>query len=206
MTEKEKELKSFNQCADALNSLDKRSILKVFHMLSIHFEVVENIGSQQISNNFKNDKIDKFEDIDEVEPQLIEPKKTSTRSRTTNSGSKKIKTQNSKNPVYLTDFDFKPYGKKSLKEYYNEFISKSNYDNNLIFLHYLQEILNESDITTNHIYSCYRELNLKIPSLPQTLIDTKKNKGWIETANMNDLKLTRTGINWIQHDLAKKDV
>jgi len=36
------------------------------------------------------------------------------------------------------------------------------------------------------------------------LNDTKKHKGWLDVSNTNDIKVTRTGINFIEHDLAKK--
>jgi hypothetical protein len=204
MTEKEKELKSFNQCADALNALEKRSIMKVFHMLSIHFEIVDNIVNGTTSTNLSNEN---FDDKSETHKTLDLPKKVSKQQspKGDSSGLKKSKSSSSKEPKYLTDFDFKPSGQKSLKEYYNEFLAKTNYDRNLIFLYYLQEILKINDITIDHIYSCYREVGLKIPSFPQTLIDTTANKGWITTANTSDLKVTRAGINYIQHDMPKND-
>ncbi len=71
MTEKEKELKSFNQCADALNSLEKKSILKVFHMLSIHFEIVDNLVSVPTKDNFDNSN---YEESFVEKPKLIEAK------------------------------------------------------------------------------------------------------------------------------------
>jgi hypothetical protein len=40
MHEREKELKAFNQCADALVALDKKSVLKIFHLLSVHFDIM----------------------------------------------------------------------------------------------------------------------------------------------------------------------
>jgi hypothetical protein len=203
MTEKEKELKSFNQCADALNTLEKKSILKVFHMLSIHFEIVDNLVSRPSMDNFDNNNYE--ENIVEKPKQIeanIEQKKQPPKA---NSVSKKVKSQGSKGQTYLTDFDFIPSGQKSLKVYFNEFEPKTNYDRNLIFVYYLQEILSTTNISTDHIYSCYRNLGLKIPSFPQTLVDTNVNKGWISTSNTNDIKVTRTGMNYILHEMQKND-
>lgn len=203
MTEKEKELKSFNQCADALNTLEKKSILKVFHMLSIHFEIVDNLVSRPSMDNLDNNNYE--ENIVEKPKQIeanIEQKKQPPKA---NSVSKKVKSQGSKGQTYLTDFDFIPSGQKSLKVYFNEFEPKTNYDRNLIFVYYLQEILSTTNISTDHIYSCYRNLGLKIPSFPQTLVDTNVNKGWISTSNTNDIKVTRTGMNYILHEMQKND-
>lgn len=204
MTEKEKELKSFNQCADALNALEKKSILKVFHMLSIHFEIVDNLVTVPRRENFENDN---YEENNVEKPKLIEardePKKQAQKAN--NSTSKKAKSKSSKGQTYLTDFDFNPANQKSLKDYFNEFAPKTNYDRNLIFVYYLQEILSTSNISTDHVYSCYRNLGLKIPSFPQTLIDTNLHKGWLTTSDTNDIKVTRTGMNYILHEMQKND-
>lgn len=127
-------------------------------------------------------------------------KKENKNNNVNNKKSKKLS-----NLEYLTDFNFKPSNNKSLKDFYNEFSPKNNYEKNLIFVYYLQEIQKISIITTNHIYSCYRELGLKIPSLPQSLIDTSANKGYISTSNTNDLKVTRTGMNYIEHDIERNN-
>jgi hypothetical protein len=78
-------------------------------------------------------------------------------------------------------------------------------ENNLIFLYYLQAVISQQNISVNHIYSCYRHLGLKIPQFPQTLTDTKARKGWIETADSTNLKVTREGINFIEHEMKKQN-
>ena len=199
MSEKEKELKSFNQCADALSVLDKRSILKVFHMLSIHFEVVPFLeNSNDNKNNFNNNIQDSIED----EVFLEAPKKTAQKKVAVSTTAKKSKIS-SKDLTYLTDYDFRPAGVEGVKEFYEKYKSTSNMENNLIFAYYFQEKRQEKEISTDLIYSAYRHIGLKIPSFPQSLFDTKARKGWIETANMHELKVTRAGINFIEHEIGK---
>lgn len=198
MTEKEKELKAFNHCADSLNALDKKSIVKVFQLLAVHFEIMPFLSSFQQKQEGQNTPvIPETEVLIEVPQSLPQQKVKPT--------SKKGKSSNSKTPTYLTDYNFMPSDKTSLREFFNRYKTNSNFENNLVFVYYLQEIVHESSITTNHIFSCYRHLGLKIPSFPQTLVDTKKAKGWIETSNSNDIKVTRAGINFLEHSLAKND-
>lgn len=204
MTEKEKELKSFNQCADALSVLDKRSILKVFHMLSIHFEVVPFLGnSDEQKNNFEANNTSENNSENNSEVFIEAPKRPVQKKNTTSSSTKKSKSTSSKDLTYLTDYDFRPSGSEGIKEFYEKYKSISNMENNLIFTYYFQEKRKEKEITMNLIYSSYRHIGLKIPSFPQTLIDTKARKGWIDTAHLNDLKVTREGINFIEHEIAK---
>jgi hypothetical protein len=203
MTDKERELKSFNQCADALSSLDKRSILKVFHMLSIHFEVVEHLISNPNGTNNKDSSSTNENNTQHLLEPVIEEQKTQTNKEKTSA--RKIKSTNSKTPTYLTDFNFKPSDNKSLKDFYSEYEVKTNYENNLIFTYYLQELLKTTSISTNHIYSCFRHLGLKVPSFPQILKDTRTRKGWLDVSNTNDIKVTREGLNYMQHDLPKNN-
>ena len=57
MSEKEKELKAFNHCADALNNLENKSIMKVFQMLSIHFEIVNEVAVSFPEKNSFNSEL-----------------------------------------------------------------------------------------------------------------------------------------------------
>ncbi len=205
MNDREKIQKAFNQCSDALMSLDQKSILKVFHLLTVQFDISPTVVINQPNENAQKDTSQKVtylpsgEDFDGFNENDNETKKTSKKSST-----KKGK-GSSTSPTYLSDFDFMPPNNEALKEFVAKYDAKNNMEYNLVFIYYLQEILHVSDISANHIYSCYRHLSLRIPSFPQTLIDTKSRKGWIDTKNTNDLKITREGINFIEHEMPKKD-
>lgn len=200
MTEREKVQKAFNQCSDALCQLDQKLILKVFHLLSVQFDIVPNqqLNNNQVHSHQSNELI-----IANENHETIGTTENSSVKKTQRSLSRKGKSS-SKNPTFLSDFDFRPNGYQSLKEFYNMYVAKSNFEKNLIFVYYLQNILNADSITVDHIFSCYKHLGIKIPLFPQTLIDTKARKGWIETSNLSSLKTTREGINFLEHDLPKK--
>jgi len=202
MIEREKVQKAFNQCTDALFNLDQKSILKVFHLLSVQFDIVqapiENQAEKTSVNS--NNYLPKTDVKEENQESSVEIQTNSKKQNTT----KKSKSNSSKGPTFLSDFDFRPPGKTSLKDFYDIYKSSTNYDNNLIFIYYLTHIL-EEQVSEDLVYSCYRSLGLKIPSFPSTLNDTSRNKGWIDTSNYNDLKLTRSGINFLEHEMLKKN-
>lgn len=94
--------------------------------------------------------------------------------------------------------------KPSLKDFYSEYTPSNNFERNLIFVYYLQNIAKLTAITTNHIFTCYRHVGVKIPgAFKQSLWDTASQKGWIDTGSLEDIKLTTQGINYIEHDMAK---
>jgi len=206
MSEREKVLKAFNQCSDALSSLDTKSIMKVFQLLSVQFDIITfpNASDTNESRQSETQNQQFYLETPKTnqEEKVKEPAKSPKEKATSN---KKGKSSSAKSPQYLSDFDFRPSGKDSLKDFFNRYDSKSNLEHNLLFTYYLQEIIKVDGITMSHIFSCYRHLGLKIPSFPQTLVDTKSRKGWIETADSDNLKVTREGINHFEHEFKRKD-
>lgn len=110
------------------------------------------------------------------------------------------------NPSFVKDLDLSGGGKfERLKDFYSKYEAKSNLDKNLIFLYYLQHKIGMSGINTDHVFSCYREVGSKVPeALRQSLIDTANRKGWIDTSNTEDIKVSISGVNFIEHDMQKK--
>ena len=127
-------------------------------------------------------------------------KKEETKSLT--NGKSKTKT-NSTTYQIISSLNLKPKGKKALTDFYSEYSAKNNFENNLLFVYYMEKILEEQHIGINHINTCYKEVKKKGPNIYQSLADTKKHKGWIETRNMNNLKITTQGDNYVEHDMAQ---
>ena len=92
--------------------------------------------------------------------------------------------------------------KPSLKEFYSKKDPKSNYERNLVFCYYLLKVKERKPIGINHIYTCYKEVRQRVGMLSVSLSETSK-KGWLDTANMNDIKLTIRGEGYVEHDLPK---
>jgi len=111
-------------------------------------------------------------------------------------------------PTIVKDLDLSPKGDtQSLRDFYGQYSAKTNFEKNLIFVYWLQEVAGISGITEDHVFTCYRNIpGIKVPTaLYQSLIDTSKRKGWLDTASTDNLKVTIPGVNYLEHDLAKAD-
>ena len=54
------------------------------------------------------------------------------------------------------------------------------------------------------MYTCYKEVGQKVPkNLYQSIVDTKKNKGWIESSDMGNIFVSVIGENYVEHDMKK---
>jgi hypothetical protein len=87
----------------------------------------------------------------------------------------------SKTPKRLSNINFEPTGKESLKDFFAKYTPANDHERNLLFTHYLQNILEISEITFDHIYSCYDLLDLRVSeNLPQTIRNTASKTGWVD--------------------------
>jgi len=105
----------------------------------------------------------------------------------------------------VNDLDLSGGGKtESLKEFFTKHNLKTNYERNLVFVYYLQHRLKTEDITIDHVFTCYRHVKVKVPNaLQQSLWDTSKHKGWIDTSSGENITVTVSGMNYLEHDLPK---
>lgn len=97
-----------------------------------------------------------------------------------------------------------PSGKESLKSFIGQFNVSNGFQYNLLFVYYLQKVISKANINANHIYTCYKTAGIKMPNnLYQSLVDTKRKKGWIESLDMNNITVTISGENYVEQDLKK---
>jgi hypothetical protein len=103
----------------------------------------------------------------------------------------------------VKDLVLKEDGDKiSLKEFYSQKNPRSNYERNAVFCYYLIKIKEVKPIGINHIYTCYKEVKQKVGDIVVSLSETS-GKGWLDTSNMNDIKLSLRGENLVEYDLPK---
>lgn len=97
-------------------------------------------------------------------------------------------------------------GKKSLREFCDEKKPASNIEFNVVVLYYLLHVAGVSPVTIDHIYTCYKTVSRQLPgSIRSSLYDTSSSRyGYIEAADMNNLRLPTRGENLVEHDLPKK--
>lgn len=97
-----------------------------------------------------------------------------------------------------------PPDKESLKSFIGQFNVSNGFQYNLLFVYYLQKVIGKANINANHIYTCYKTTGIKMPNdLYQSLVDTKRKKGWIESSDMNNITVTISGENYVEQNLKK---
>jgi len=141
----------------------------------------------------------------QAKPEVkTKPNKVTTKVSPAKNGSK---SKSKKDPEFLKNLDLSGGTENdSLKDFYAKYDHKSNYERNLIFVYYLQHVLQEEKITLDHLFTCYRNVGQKIPkALEQSMRDTSKDKGWVDIDELENIKVPVAGMNHIEHDLAKTE-
>jgi len=172
----------------------------------IKIDLAQGIFEAEGSEQFVNSNLERFKEIVAKRETVLSDNKNITDVNNSNNEIKKRVAKTSAMPSLVKDLNLKPKDKKSLNDFYQEKNPRSNIENNVVFVYYMEKILNILGITLDHIYSCYKEIGLKTPlNLRQSIADTASNRyGYLDASDMQNIKIIVRGDNLIEHDLPKK--
>lgn len=148
---------------------------------------------------------DNFTPISEPDRVENEPKTHAKAQKIKNNGSK-VGSRRKEAYHIVKDLDLSAKGEKeALKSLYEKKSPSSAMQRNAVFVYYLEKVAKVSGVGVDHIYTCYKNVNEKVPgALRQSLLDTSFKKGWIDTKSMENITITTLGENLVEHDLPGK--
>lgn len=175
--------------------------------INLNDGLIEAEGSEEFVKYIYESAKDLF--LQKAKPPKTPPvDKNHSDDKTIGGTTKKKPQQSTKTPKIVPDLNLRPNdGKDSLDIFYASLsIKNSSKEQNLVFIYYMQKILGLTRISMDSVYTCYKHIKkIKVPgNLYQSLADTKNKKGWIDTSNMEELKVTIPGENYLEHDMQKK--
>ncbi|MGA9396943.1 MAG: hypothetical protein WBV22_01680 [Anaerolineaceae bacterium] len=101
----------------------------------------------------------------------------------------------------VKDLNLKPSGKKSFKQFVQEKLPKDNQEKCTVAIYYMKHELGVDKITIDHIHTCCKDVGWRTASLYNDLARTASRKGWIDTSEMSDIRITTLGDNFVEYDL-----
>lgn len=108
-------------------------------------------------------------------------------------------------PRVLGDLNLKPDGKKSLKDFCGEKKPATNEERFAVIIYYLQNTLGLTGITRDHVHTGFKDIGAKSPlDIDAGLRMAASRKGWLDTSNSGDIRVTVAGENLVEHDLPSK--
>ncbi len=129
--------------------------------------------------------------------------KTKTR-KNKSSRSRKAPKKSSANPSLVKNLNLRPSGKKALKDFVAEKAPTNQLQRCVVAVYYLKNILGLPAVGMNHVYTCFKDQGWRVPAdLRNTLQSAASHRGWLDTANIDDIKLVPAGENLVEHDLPR---
>lgn len=114
----------------------------------------------------------------------------------------------------VKNLNLRPPEKQAFRDFYAEKRPKTQFDQIVVALYYLQKTLELQNITPEHIYTCYQDINasppadlpkIKIPNdLPQVIRNCANRKRWV-SGDSSSLMLTQPGETAVVHNLPPRD-
>jgi hypothetical protein len=115
---------------------------------------------------------------------------------------KPARTRKAPSYSFVKDLDLHPSGKPSFKEFFGEKAPPDQQTQFAVIVYYLTQVLELTNVGVNHLFSCLSEVNENVPTdIAQIARNTSKRKGWIDTADSTNLKLTTKGLNYVKLEL-----
>ena len=106
----------------------------------------------------------------------------------------------------MPDLDFRPNGKQSLKAFVEEKNPKNDIEITLVILYYMQHIMALSRIGPAHVMTAFKAAGESVPgSVKQTIRNVKKSKMWLNFSDIEDIRTTTQGDNFVEHEMGKSE-
>lgn len=104
----------------------------------------------------------------------------------------------------MPDLNFRPSDQSNLKAFVEEKDPKNDLETVIVALHYMQHTMALTKIGPAHVMTAFKEIGKAIPvDLKQTIRNIKRLKMWLNFTDIEDLRTTTQGDNFVEHELGK---
>jgi len=104
----------------------------------------------------------------------------------------------------VPDLNFRPDGKQAFKEFVVEKSPKKDLEAALVLVYYMQHVMDVPKIGPAHVMTAFKEAGIAVPvDVKQTIRNVKKLKIWLNFIDIEDVRTTTQGENFVEHEMAK---
>lgn len=144
------------------------------------------------------------EAVDEAEEEALHEESTPPNSRKPRGTGRKI--DHNAGLHLVPDLDFRPNGKQALKAFVEEKNPKNDIEITLVTLYYMQHIMALSRIGPAHVMTAFKEAGKSVPGrVKQTIRNVKKSKMWLNFSDIENIRTTTQGDNFVEHEMGKSE-
>lgn len=112
--------------------------------------------------------------------------------------------RHSRDEYSIVDVNLHPDGQPSLKDFFREKKPKTDPQKYICIIHYMRNHAGVEAVSTNHIYTAFKQLGQKVPNIQQGLRNTRARYAWVQFTGRGCVALTRIGENAVEHELPRE--
>lgn len=101
--------------------------------------------------------------------------------------------------------DLSPSGGKSFPDFAAEKTPTTQQDRSMVIIYWLRNIGTVEKSGVTQIFTCYKKMGWKAPADPRNQLQVlAARKQWLDTSDMDDVRLTHSGSQHVEHALPSK--
>lgn len=106
----------------------------------------------------------------------------------------------------VPDLDFRPNGHPTLKQFIDQKKPNSDLEAVLALVYYLQQSMKLAKVGPSHVMTAFKDIGRAVPvDLRQTIRNIRNTKAWLNYTDIEDVRTTTQGDNFVEHDMGKSD-
>jgi hypothetical protein len=106
----------------------------------------------------------------------------------------------------VPDLNFRPGGKQTFKAFVDDKKPKNDREVALAAIYYMQKIMGLTKIGARHVMTAFKEAGIAVPvDVRQTIRNVKNTSARLSFTDMEDIRTTTQGENFVEHDMGKTD-
>ena len=139
-----------------------------------------------------------------IDPEEVEQPDAGAASSTRKKRGEGTKTDRNAGINPVTDLNFVPNDKPALKAFFAEKAPASDMEQVLVLAYYIQDTLGITAFGPGHILTAFKHVGKPIPvALRQTIRNVKKSKVWLTFTDIDSVRVTTEGENFVKHELPR---
>ncbi|HVT95302.1 MAG TPA: hypothetical protein VHD76_20795 [Bryobacteraceae bacterium] len=122
-----------------------------------------------------------------------------------NGASAKPKSKKTKTIIAMDkSLNLNPSGKESAVKFATDKSPTTVLLKCVVAVYYLRETIGMAKVTTEAVFTFFKHVNWPVPADLRNTLQQAGTSGWLDTADMQDIKLTSSGENVVEHQLPAK--
>jgi hypothetical protein len=139
-----------------------------------------------------------------AQPSAPAAKSTKGKKKSPSAKKSKLPGKGHSKPTIVKDLNLTPKGKPAFREFAKTKLPKTHQERCTVSVYYLTEMLGLKSVSPDHVYTCYKDVQWKLPAdLYNVLVLTANRKGWLDTRNTAAITVATVGENLVEHDLPR---